>query len=291
MLLVHLFHLDAYAHAQPYAASTLLLLAAALLVLTFVRIAAIAAPAHFIFWRLLRDRWQHRRIQPRFPQAARVWSEFRWTLSTSVIYAVLGVLTYLPVRAGYTRSYARIADHGWTYFVLSIVLMILLHDAYFYWTHRLLHLRPLFRRFHRVHHESFNPSPWAAFSFHPVEAVISYGIVPLGLFLIPMHLAALGAYLLYMNVINVVGHLGYEVFPRGTPRHWLGRLSATSTHHNMHHRLVHWNFGLYFMGWDWLMRSNHAAYEDAFDKVYSRPSTRNRVAPSGEATNAWRRSA
>jgi len=28
-----------------------------------------------------------------------------------------------------------------------------LHDAWFYWTHRLLHWQPLYRSVHRIHHE------------------------------------------------------------------------------------------------------------------------------------------
>ncbi len=34
---------------------------------------------------------------------------------------------------------------------------------------------------------------------------------------------------------NVMGHLGYEIFPLWLHKTWLGHWFNTSTHHNMHH--------------------------------------------------------
>ncbi len=36
--------------------------------------------------------------------------------------------------------------------VLSVVALDYLHDAWFYWTHRLLHWRPLYVHVHALHH-------------------------------------------------------------------------------------------------------------------------------------------
>jgi sterol desaturase/sphingolipid hydroxylase (fatty acid hydroxylase superfamily) len=38
------------------------------------------------------------------------------------------------------------------YMVLTVVALDYLHDAWFYWTHRLLHCRPLYARVHALHH-------------------------------------------------------------------------------------------------------------------------------------------
>ena len=35
------------------------------------------------------------------------------------------------------------------------------NDVFFYWTHRLLHTKWLYTHVHKIHHESFNPDPWA----------------------------------------------------------------------------------------------------------------------------------
>lgn len=40
----------------------------------------------------------------------------------------------------------------WGYIVLTIVALDYLHDAWFYWTHRLLHWKLLYRHVHYLHH-------------------------------------------------------------------------------------------------------------------------------------------
>jgi sterol desaturase/sphingolipid hydroxylase (fatty acid hydroxylase superfamily) len=88
------------------------------------------------------------------------------------------------------------------------------HDAYFYWALRLMHHPKIFKHVHLVHHRSTNPSPWAAYSFHPIEAVLEAGIFPLIVFTIPMHSLALVTVLIYMITRNVLGHLGMEILPK-----------------------------------------------------------------------------
>lgn len=41
---------------------------------------------------------------------------------------------------------------GWGYILLCICFLDYLHDTWFYWTHRLLHWRPLYRWVHWEHH-------------------------------------------------------------------------------------------------------------------------------------------
>lgn len=40
----------------------------------------------------------------------------------------------------------------WLYLIFTIVVLDFLHDAWFYWTHRLLHWKPLYRHVHHLHH-------------------------------------------------------------------------------------------------------------------------------------------
>ncbi|MGL1488967.1 sterol desaturase family protein, partial [Vibrio parahaemolyticus] len=39
-----------------------------------------------------------------------------------------------------------------------------------------MHNKRIFKYVHLVHHHSTNPSPWAAYAFHPLEAVVEVGI-------------------------------------------------------------------------------------------------------------------
>lgn len=47
-----------------------------------------------------------------------------------------------------------IFDSAWhvAYIALCLVALDYVHDAWFYWTHRLLHWKPLYQRVHCIHH-------------------------------------------------------------------------------------------------------------------------------------------
>lgn len=237
------------------------------LTVDFLRYFLPAALFYCVFW-LWRPGWaRHRRIQSGDPGRDRIVSEIAYSLSTVVIFSAIGSSLVYAQRAGLTQIYVNLAGRGWAYFWASIVLAILAHDAYFYWTHRLLHWRPLYRLAHHVHHRSTSPTPWAAYAFHPLEAVIQAGVYVLVVLAIPMHPLALMLFLVYMIVRNVVGHLGYEIWPSGFARHPLTRWHLTPTHHDLHHRIGKGNYGLYFSFWDDWIGTQRSDYEAAHDTV------------------------
>jgi uncharacterized protein (DUF2147 family) len=134
-----------------------------------------------------------------------------------------------------------------------------------------MHHKAIFKYVHRVHHESTNPSPWAAYAFHPWEALIQALVMPTLVFTLPLHPLAASIFLIYMIVRNVIGHTGFEIFPKGfTKNKWLNWNTAV-THHNMHHEHFHGNYGLYFTWWDKWMKTEHKKYHEAFEEVKSRP--------------------
>ncbi|MEO0734321.1 MAG: sterol desaturase family protein, partial [Bacteroidota bacterium] len=109
-----------------------------------------------------------------------------------------------------------------------------------------------------------NPTPLAAHAFHPLEAFLEVAIVLPFVLLIPLHPYVLGLFGLWALTWNIVGHLGYELFPAGWLRHPLTRYLNSSTHHNQHHRDGRYNFSLYFNLWDRVFGTNHPEYERAF---------------------------
>lgn len=229
-----------------------------------------AGGSFLVFYWLLRRPLIRRKIQAAWPRSADVRREIINSLQSMAIFAAVGVLVAIEQRVGWGRMYGDVDQYGWPYLWFSVIALIFLHDAWFYWTHRLMHWKPLFRIAHKVHHMSHNPTPWAAFSFHPVEAFIEAMVFPVVILFLPVHGIAAGIWLLYMTTLNVGGHLGYEIFPKGFARHWLFRWHNTGTHHNMHHSHTHCNYGLYFNIWDRLMGTNHREYENHFDKVVNR---------------------
>jgi len=220
-----------------------------LLILT-LRYLVFAGGAYLWVWVWKRREFAPRRIQNREPAPGVVRREFLWSLLTTVIFAISGKLLFVAKDHGLTLMYDNVAQWGWLYFVLSIPLLLVLHDTYFYWTHRLMHEKWLFKRAHRVHHDSRVPTPLAAFSFHPIEAVIEAAILPLLVLVVPVHPAAFLIFLMVMTVLGVTNHLGYEIFPRGFDEHWLGRWIISATHHDHHHQSYGENLGLYFTFWD-----------------------------------------
>ncbi len=240
-------------------------------VLDGTRYLIFAGAAWLLGYVLFRRRWLHCKVIPHFPRSSDVWREIRHSASTLVMFGVVGAATAWLARHGWTQFYWRIGKHGWGWFVLSIVGAIVLHDTYFYWTHRLMHHRLLFRAFHRTHHLSLNPTPWAAYAFSPLEAVVEAGILPLAVMTMPMHPLAFFIFMFWQISFNVLGHTGYEFHPRWLMETWLGRVLNTPTNHVMHHESMRGNYGLYFNVWDRLMGTNHAAYEARFREVTSRP--------------------
>ena len=222
-----------------------------------IRYFLFAGAAYYIFYR-----WKHQitgvsKIQERFPSSRAIGKEIRNSFLTLLIYCVVSWFVFRWQQSGVTRIYLQIHPSGYPYLVLSILMMIFVHDTYFYWTHRLLHLPKMFEWVHKTHHVSDNPTPWAAFSFHPAEALISAGIIPLVVFLIPCHPLALFVFLTYMTIMNVIGHLGFEMFPRWVNYHRVLRWQNTSTNHNWHHQKCKNNYGLYFTFWDRIMKTYH----------------------------------
>ena len=137
------------------------------------------APFYYIFY-VLKPAWtKARQIYPELPSKTEQWFEIKWSLWTSLIFAAAGVLMGVLWELGWTQIYLKFDQYGYWYLGFSWITAMLLHETYFYWTHRWLHLPGIYERFHSVHHASLKPSPWASFSFHPMESVINAAFVPL----------------------------------------------------------------------------------------------------------------
>ena len=236
----------------------------AVLVVRYVLVAGLAFSVWY-GWR--RRKILHRKIQQRFPRRSDYAREIAYSLVTFAVFSAVAVVVFASPLKQYTQIYGEVAEFGWGYFFLSITLMIVVHDAYFYWAHRLMHHPKIYRHVHLVHHKSTNPSPWAAFAFHPAEAVVEAGIIVFVAFIIPAHPGAIMTFLLFMTLYNVYGHLGWEVYPQGADRRGLTKWMNTSVSHNMHHRFVTANYGLYFMWWDKLFGTVHDDYHRTFAQV------------------------
>jgi sterol desaturase/sphingolipid hydroxylase (fatty acid hydroxylase superfamily) len=211
----------------------------------------------------MKEKFLYKKIQKRFPGKENIWFEIKYSLLFILITAIYGFFISWARGLGWTKMYDNISDYGTPYFIFSIIALIFLHDTYFYWGHRFMHLKKVYPIVHQVHHHSINPTPWAAYSFHPLEGFIEAGFL-LIVFLMPIHIIALFIFLGFSTFFNVYGHLGYELFK---PRKEKGLgFTNTATHHNMHHSFFNCNYGIYFNFWDKLMKTNHEKYYETFEK-------------------------
>jgi lathosterol oxidase len=188
--------------------------------------------------------------------------EFGHSMLTVVVFSLVGASVFLGYKAGYLKIYASADQYGWLWLVCSFFVMVVAQDAWFYWTHRLMHHHAVFRWAHRTHHRSLAPTPWTAYSFAPAEALVQAIFLPLFVLLVPVHQTVAFLWMMHMVVRNVAGHAGVELVPRAWLAGWWGRWLTTTLHHEMHHAYANSNYGLYFVWWDRWCGTEHPGYQD-----------------------------
>ena len=238
-----------------------------ILVLSIVRYVLFAGIAFLVFYVILKNKPVFQKIQQRFPTNKDFKREIFYSFVTFLIFSMAPLVLRHPFVKPHSKIYSDINAYGMVYFALVFPLMLIVHDAYFYFTHRMMHHPRLFKFFHVIHHKSVNPSPWAAFAFNPSEALIESGIIYVFVFTFPIHLLHLFVFLIFMTLYNVYGHLGFEIYSKGFNKHWLGRWINTSVNHNMHHQFFKGNYGLYFTFWDRVMNTLDKDYDEHFERV------------------------
>ena len=140
---------------------------------------------------------------------------------------------------------------------LSFPLVLIVHDAYFYWTHRWMHGRALFRIVHWEHHKSVAPTVFTAYSFSISEAIVQglFGVFYVALF--PATFATL-IFFQFVEIVHTLAiHSGLDLFPSVLVSHPRWGWLAGPTYHDLHHRTAKGNYGLYTRVWDRLMKTEH----------------------------------
>lgn len=140
----------------------------------------------------------------------------------------------------------------------GLLVLILLYDAWFYWSHRLLHTKP-FYRFHHWHHRSVAPTVWSSDSQTAVETGMIQGFMVVATVLLPISPLALVAHRIYDHFNGQLGHCGYEYFA-GKGARFPSPMVCTGFH-DQHHELFTYNYANYFSLWDRICGTLHPAYD------------------------------
>ena len=228
----------------------------------------IAAVGMYFAVRILVNRgFGHKLIQKMKPKTGQYKREILASIRTSFIFATIGALTILGSFYG-LQQWMLPGEAGFVWIICSVPLMLIAHDAYFYWTHRMMHHPKLFNAFHREHHLSITPTPFTAYDFSWREAIVEAGFLPLWLIAIPTPIESSVAFLIVMTLRNVWGHSGISLEPRWMIDHPILGNITTTVHHDLHHgNSFSHNYGLYFTWWDRWMGTENPKYREKFLEI------------------------
>jgi sterol desaturase/sphingolipid hydroxylase (fatty acid hydroxylase superfamily) len=255
-----LVHLSAglLSFARPWSAALAFDAGRYLLAAGLVTVALALAPSDYVDRRKVRQRQAGRNQRFR---------EFRNSIVTAIVFSIVGVLVYYGTTGNIFHMYADLRTYGRAYWLASLAMIVIVHDAYFYWTHRWMHHRRVFQLVHRTHHLSVSPTPWAAYSFSMGEAFAQAAFLPLLLLVVPIHTSVLFIWMGHQMLRNAIGHCGVEIIPRRWLASWWGRWLTTTLHHDMHHGVGGCNYGLYFTWWDRWCGTEHPQYGERLQRL------------------------
>jgi Delta7-sterol 5-desaturase len=232
-----------------------------------------ACGAFGLFWVVCHRLMKHRQVaRKRWPRLSQIARELMFSLSSQLVMAAVSIYIVMNSTQMMANMTPATSAVGWAWAVALTFLLFAIEDTSFYWTHRAMHHPTLFRLFHSVHHDSHDPTPFTAYSFHPLEAVVqSLNGLPtlLPLMFLPWDPTVLIVYGFGQIAFNVIGHLGYEVYPAYWNRLPGLRWKTPGLHHYLHHQMVGGNYALYFRWWDKWCGTELADFEARYDRIFA----------------------
>ena len=212
----------------------------------------------------LRFDTRDKRPSSRFTFGTQLRDNIFWTLVSGVsVWTAYEALMMWAFANGYL-SILSFSDHP-IWFIALFFLIPIWESFYFYWIHRALHWRPLYRFAHHVHHRNSNVGPWSGLSMHPIEHVMFLGSV-LVHFLIVSHPIHILYHLQYYCLTAATTHSGFEGLFIGGKK----RLSLGTFHHQMHHRYFECNYGSLEIPFDKVFKSFHDGTEQSMTQIRER---------------------
>lgn len=168
-----------------------------------------------------------------------------------------GMLGFLPLAEGSTGY--------WIWFAVLVLIMPVIHSTHFYFSHRLLHWRPLYKSVHRIHHHNIEVGPWSGLAMHPLELAIYFSTVCVQ-WLLALH-PVNALFQLQFAIFNAaMSHTGYEKLLLSKD---VG-VESNSYFHYLHHKYFECNYGGTIAPMDQLFGTFHDGSMDAQERMQKR---------------------
>jgi lathosterol oxidase len=228
-----------------------------------VLVTALAGTLHYLFHSAKVQGLDHKYDRRPYPRQGRMFSfddqlkdNMFWTLCSAVpIWSAYEILIWTGLAHGWVTFTSFALNPVW--FVAVFFLIPIWESFYFYWIHRLLHTKLVYR-FHALHHRNTDVGPWSGLSMHPVEHLLYFGTALIH-FVVPTHPVHIIAHLMFYGLYAITTHTGFEgVWAGGRKRLHLGNF-----HHQMHHRYFECNYGTLEVPWDKLFGTFHDGTPEA----------------------------
>ena len=137
----------------------------------------------------------------------------------------------------------------------NVILRMIAFDTLFYWIHRFAHTPWFYNKFHKQHHEYKVSVAIATYYNHPLDFIIT-NIIPnllTEIMFVKIHVVCVYMWVLFVTPFVLLSHCGYNL---SWSPYSIIPFVADTRYHDYHHSPNIGNYGIFFVFWDTLCKTN-----------------------------------
>ncbi len=184
-----------------------------------------------------------------------------WSLGSGCIIWTGFEAVTLWAYSNHIIPYLDMREHP-VYAALLTLGVVYLRYFNFYFIHRMIHWKPLYKICHYLHHKNINVGPWSGLSMHPIEhffyftGVLFHWIIPSS----PFHAIF---NLMHAGISPAVGHMGFHELVVAENV----KVPSDNYFHYLHHRLFTVNYGVEAFPLDWWLNTYHDGSQESLARI------------------------